>query len=111
MGTVAAACESDKTLDAMKRQYFSYGDGKNTLSKIVKEENIAPKLVYVTLEYTNETEQDMQDVYFFGSLMRIGEDNGIYRILTPDLQGADDVEYNIWPGSSEKMKLINCIFL
>lgn len=93
--------KADGTLDAMKRQYFSHGDGKDTLSKIIKEENVTPKLVYVTLEYSNETELDMQDVYFFGSLMRIGEDNGTYRILTPDLQDADGVDYNVWAGTGE----------
>ncbi|GEM_PF-5799991 len=93
--------KADGTLEAMKRQYFSHGDGKDTLSRIIKEENVAPKLVFITLEYTNETEQDMQDVYFFGSLLRIGEENGVYRILTPDLQGADDVAYTVWAGTGE----------
>lgn len=51
--------KADGTLGAMKRQYFSHGDGKDTLSEIIREENVTPKLVYVTLEYTNETKQDM----------------------------------------------------
>ena len=59
------------------------------------------EMVAIRRAISSITKQDMQDVYFFGSLWRIGKDNGTYRILTPDLQDADDVDYNIWAGTGE----------
>ena len=91
----------DGTLGTAARRYIRFGDGESSMNETVSEEEVGMKLVYVTLEYSNEAGQDMQDVYIFGSLLRMEEQGGTYRILRPDTKGAEDSEYNIWAGTGE----------
>lgn len=52
-------------------QYVKMGDGVATLDEVVKTEEKAQKLLYVTLEYTNTGNQEVRDVLFFHSILAL----------------------------------------
>lgn len=56
-------------------QYIKEGDA-DSLSEVVYSRQVAQKLVYVTVEYTNEGEQELSDVLFMGILARITKKDG-----------------------------------
>lgn len=54
-------------------QYVKSGDGINTIDEIVKTEEKAQKLVYVTLKYTNTGEQELRNVLFYHTMLAMEE--------------------------------------
>ena len=60
-------------------QYIKEG-GLDALSEVVKSREVAQKLVYVTVEYTNTGSSELKDVLFVGSLARIVEDGAQMRM-------------------------------
>ncbi len=74
-------------------QYIRKGN-EDSLSEVVKEEHVAQKLVYVTVEYTNTGEQKLSDVLFFGSLMRLAEDGD--RLCIVDRGSAQPQDGDEW---------------
>ena len=65
-----------------KINYMKYGDGINTLSEVVDSREVPQKLVYVTVEYTNIGAEELDEILFFGSLMKIVEENGQMKMYT-----------------------------
>lgn len=62
-----------------KINYIKYGDGINSVDEIVESREVPQKLVYVTVEYTNTGTEELKELLFFGSLMKIVEENGAVR--------------------------------
>ncbi len=77
-GTMGA----DGKLVANTLSYIKTGDGVNTLDTVIRTEQSAQKLVYVTLTYTNGTDAALEDVLYNGALMRIAEDGGRLTVVT-----------------------------
>ena len=59
---------------------YKAGDGIHTEDELIDEVKVRQKLVYATLEYTNNTENDMQDVWFYASLSFLSENGDEYKI-------------------------------
>lgn len=55
-------------LDATK-EYYKRGDGIHTVDEWIKTETAPLKLVYVTVSYANNGEEDLEEVIFGGSLL------------------------------------------
>lgn len=62
-------------------QYIKDGDA-DSLSEVISSREVPQKLVYATIEYTNTGDKELSDVLFFGSLVRIIEENGQMRIAS-----------------------------
>lgn len=56
--------------------YIKYGDGINSLNEVMDTRKVPQKLVYVTVEYTNTGTEQLDEVLFFGNLLKIVEENG-----------------------------------
>lgn len=56
--------------------YVRYGDGINSVNEVVESREVPQKLVYVTIEYTNVGTEELQELIFFGSLMKFVEEDG-----------------------------------
>lgn len=56
-------------------QYIKEGDA-DSLSEVVRSRQVPQKLVYVTVEYANEGEEELSDVLFMGTLERITKKDG-----------------------------------
>ena len=98
-----ALLTADGKLGTATRKYYTDGDGVNTFPELVSEEEVGLKLVEVTLEYTNESDQDLTDVLFYTCLLRLSFDEpaGQYQVIAPDLKGADNVDYAWHIGGDE----------
>lgn len=55
--------------------YIKYGDGINTLNEVMDSREVPQKLVYVTIDYTNTGTEQLDEVLFFGNLLKIVEEN------------------------------------
>lgn len=89
-------------------QYIKNGDGIHTLDEVVKTEEKAQKLLYLTLEYTNTNNQELKNVLFFQSIMALEqreneyvfrwwekqqEDGNWDRVLSDTLMDMGEMEY------------------
>lgn len=75
------AVGEDGTLVPDEIQYIKSGDGIDTIDQVVKTEEVAQKLVYVTAEYTNAGDIGLRNILFNGSLLAIcqsGEEYVLY---------------------------------
>ena len=59
-----------------KINYLKFGDGVNSVNTVVESREVPQKLVYVTVEYTNKGAEELEELLFFGSLMKFAEENG-----------------------------------
>ncbi len=70
-------------------QYVTDG-GLDTLGQEVKSREVAQKLVYATIEYTNSSDKEMSDVLFLAQLNRIREVDGQMRMVEEEKPEAGD---------------------
>ncbi len=80
---LTAAVGADGKILPATIQYIKEG-GSDSLSEVVKERQVAQKLVYATVEYTNTGDKTLHDVLFFGNLTRICEKDGQMQICFKD---------------------------
>ncbi|MDE7272232.1 MAG: DUF4367 domain-containing protein [Lachnospiraceae bacterium] len=71
----------------VKINYIKYGNGVDTLNEVVESREVPQKLVYVTVEYTNTGTEELDEVLFFGSLMKIVEEDGQMKLYTGKASG------------------------
>lgn len=71
----------------VKINYIKYGNGIDTLNEVVDSREVPQKLVYVTVEYTNTGGEELDEVLFMGSLMKITEENGQMKMYTGKASG------------------------
>lgn len=62
-------------------QYIHWGDGINSLDETVYTEDVARKLLLVTMEITNTTDRTLEDISFFPGIVYLEETEGGYAIL------------------------------
>ncbi|MBD5514839.1 MAG: DUF4367 domain-containing protein [Lachnospiraceae bacterium] len=70
-----------------KINYMKYGNGIDTLDEVVESREVPQKLVYVTVEYTNIGAEELDEILFLGSLMKIVEENGQMKMYTGEASG------------------------
>lgn len=84
--------------------YIKSGDGVDTLDEVVKTESVQQKLVYATVTYTNETDEEMKHVLYLGELMLMDYKEDTYQIYYPDALFASLAEEAcdrvIWDGAA-----------
>ena len=59
-----------------KINYMKFGDGVNSVDTVVESREVPQKLIYATVEYTNKGTEELEELLFFGSLMKFAEENG-----------------------------------
>lgn len=70
-------------------QYIKEGN-QDALSEVIRSREVPQKLVYATVEYTNTGSEELSDVLFFGSLVRIREAAGQMQILSEETPSGSD---------------------
>ena len=78
--SLTKALGTDGKLVKNEIQYIESGDGVNTLDQNVKTEEVNQKLVYTTLEFTNNGKEELRDVMFLGIFMGLDKDGENYSI-------------------------------
>lgn len=80
-------------------QYIKRGDGINTVDEIARTEEVAQKLVYATVDYTNTGDTVLKDINFFVSLETICKAAEGYRIYDRAVQNESaDWDYTVNTG-------------
>ena len=74
-------------------QYIQKGDGIDTKDEVIKTETVAQKLVYITVEYTNHSEETLENLRYNFSLAGIREVDGEY-VLYDRAELEQDAEWN-----------------
>lgn len=88
--------DADGKLLPTERQYVKYGDGVDSVTEVVNTESVEQKLVYVTVDYTNAGNEELTDVLFWGSLMKMQEDGDkmhLYSWKQPEDGAWDAITY------------------
>ena len=75
-------------------QFVKQGDGKDSLNEIVATQEFPVKLVYVTVEYHNNSDTDLNNLGYMACLVGIDETDGQYLISHDVPGGTEDVEYD-----------------
>lgn len=82
--------DADGVLLPANINYMKYGDGVNTVSEIVDSRETPQKLVYITVEYTNNGTSELTDLLFAGGLSRIKEDGDQMVVYNGEQPGPED---------------------
>ena len=93
-----AAVASDGTLKQNHLSYVKSGDGENTLDKVVNEAAVNQKLVYAQVTYTNNTDAELRNILYHGSLITMKHENSSYRLYLPSEEPGDDYDYYMEDG-------------
>ena len=57
-----------------EKTYYKWGNGVDTVDEVLKTESVPRKLVYVTVAYTNDGDEDLEEAIFNGSLLKVVEE-------------------------------------
>lgn len=88
------ATDENGNLLPTELSYVKWGDGVNSLSEIVKTEEVKQKLIYATIEYTNPNDFELNNVLFCGGLIKIAEDGDDMRLYFGETgDGWDGIQY------------------
>ena len=77
------------------------GDGIDSLDEIVKSEEVKQKLVYATVTYTNDSDQEIDHMLYVGTLLTLIEENGKQQIYVPAEQAGEGYDRITWDGVAE----------
>lgn len=81
-------------------QYIKEGDA-DSLSEVVRSRQVPQKLVYITVEYTNEGEQALSNVLFVGNLARITKKDGLMQMSSGDSY-EEPTEGDVWTNACNR---------
>ena len=74
--------------------YMKKGDGVNNLDSVVREENVDQKLLFLTVTYTNTSEEELNHMLYLGTLIALSkQDDGTYTVYMPGTEAGEDYDY------------------
>lgn len=79
-GEMRTYMAEDGTILPLDMNYVKYGDGIDTINTVVKTEQVTPKFVYITVEYTNNGQEVIDDILVNSALMTLQENGGTVEI-------------------------------
>ncbi len=85
--------------------YIKSGDGIDSLDEVVKTEEVKQKLVYATVTYTNNSDEDINHMLYLGALTLMEHENGVYRIYDPEEHSGDGYDRIIWDGAARTAEM------
>ena len=88
-----------------KVSYIKSGDGVNYVDKVVKTENVNQKLVYATITYINNSDQEINHMLYIGNLALIRSENGKYHIYNAMEQSGDGYDCVSWDGVAQTAEM------
>lgn len=79
--------------------YVKRGDGVDTLDEVVRTENFPAKLVYATLTFTNQGEQDLKNIHYYIEMELLDQTETGYQRYDYEAQSGEDYDYIEWNGA------------
>lgn len=100
------AVGSDGKLLTNTLNYVKAGDGINSLDEIVKSEAVNQKLVYATVTYTNDSDEEIDHMLYLGSLLTMTRENGKAQIYVSAEQAGDGYDRITWDGAAHTGEMV-----
>lgn len=100
------AVGSDGKLLTNTLNYVKAGDGINSLDEIVKSEAVNQKLVYATVTYTNDSDEEIDHMLYLGSLLTMTRENGKVQIYVSAEQAGDGYDRITWDGAAHTGEMV-----
>ena len=89
--------------------YIKKGDGVNNLDSVVREENMDQKLLFVTVTYTNTSEEELNHMLYLGTLIALSkQDDGTYTIYMPGTEAGEDYDYYTSDSVAQTAEMTYC---
>ena len=89
-----AAVDENGKLVQNHLSYMKKGDGVNNLDSVVREENVDQKLLFLTVTYTNISEEELNHMLYLGTLIALSkQDDGTYTVYMPGTEAGEDYDY------------------
>ena len=100
------AIDADGKLSTNTLNYVKSGDGIDSLDEIVKSEEVNQKLVYVTVTYTNHSNEEIDHMLYLGALLTLTKENGKVQLYIPTEQAGDGYDYISWTGVAKTGEMV-----
>ena len=89
--------------------YMKKGDGVNNLDSVVREENVDQKLLFLTVTYTNTSEEELNHMLYIGTLIALSkQDDGTYTVYMPGTEAGEDYDYYTSDGVAKTAEMTYC---
>ena len=89
--------------------YIKKGDGVNNLDSVVREENMDQKLLFLTVTYTNTSEEELNHMLYLGTLIALSkQDDGTYTVYMPGTEAGEDYDYYSSDGVAKTAEMTYC---
>ena len=89
--------------------YIKKGDGVNNLDSVVREENMDQKLLFLTVTYTNISEEELNHMLYLGTLIALSkQDDGTYTVYMPGTEAGEDYDYYTSDGVAKTAEMTYC---
>ena len=102
----AKAIDADGKLATNTLNYVKSGDGIDSLDEIVKSEEVNQKLVYVTVTYTNHSNEEIDHMLYLGALLTLTKENGKVQLYISTEQAGDGYDYISWTGVAKTGEMV-----
>ncbi len=100
------AVDSDGKLLTNTLNYVKAGDGIDSLDEIVRSEEVKQKLVYATVTYTNDSDEEIDHMLYLGSLLTMTRENGKVQIYVSAEQAGDGYDRITWDGAAHTGEMV-----
>lgn len=89
--------------------YIKKGDGVNNLDSVIREENMDQKLLFLTVTYTNTSEEELNHMLYLGTLIALSkQDDGTYTVYMPGTEAGEDYDYYTSDGVAKTAEMTYC---
>ena len=89
--------------------YMKKGDGVDNLDSVVREENVDQKLLFLTVTYTNTSEEELNHMLYLGTLIALSkQDDGTYTVYMPGTEAGEDYDYYTSDGVAKTAEMTYC---
>ena len=100
------AVGSDGKLLTNTLNYVKAGDGIDSLDEIVRSEEVKQKLVYATVTYINDSDEEIDHMLYLGSLLTMTRENGKVQIYVSAEQAGDGYDRITWDGAAHTGEMV-----
>ena len=91
--------DEDGKLKDNEASYVKRGDGVNTLDEVVRTKKFPAKLVYATLTFTNQGDQDLKNIHYYIEMALLDQTENGYQRYDYEAQSGEDYDYAEWNGA------------
>ena len=89
-GVATDAADESGKLETNTIEYIHKGDGVDTLDEVIRTEEVGQKLVYVTVQLTNASDEELRNILYKFSFIGLTEDEETYSYYFRQKEAKDE---------------------